>query len=133
MAPSTFIQVLKTEVARMGAAHPEREGDLARACALIANGMVTPSVDDPGIGRVLSSDLQTTYTVNGACDCPAGSHGKPCKHRDSWRLFQYIERKVAAQEAQETTEEFGGIVAQPPRIRTPLRLCQRPQPRRTCA
>jgi hypothetical protein len=97
MRPSTFLQTLKTEVARMQAVYPEREGELARAHALIVHGMVVPSPDDPATGQVLSSDLQTTYTVNGTCDCQAGQHGRGCKHVQAWRLYQYVERKLAAQ------------------------------------
>jgi len=77
MSPSTFLQVLKTEVGRMQLAHPEREGELARAHALILHGMVLPSADDPHTGQVLSSDGQKQYTCNGTCDCQAGQHGKP--------------------------------------------------------
>ena len=97
MSPSTFLQVLKTEVGRMQLAHPEREGELARAHALILHGMVLPSADDPHTGQVLSSDGQKQYTCNGTCDCQAGQHGKPCKHLQSWRLYQYVARKVEAQ------------------------------------
>ena len=35
MTAPTFIQVLKAEVARMQALHPERDGEIARAHALI--------------------------------------------------------------------------------------------------
>jgi hypothetical protein len=91
---ASFLKTLAAEVARMQTVHPERTGELARACALIANGHVTPSVDDPGIGQVLSSDLQTVYTINGSCSCAAGSHGKMCKHKESWLLYQYIAKKV---------------------------------------
>ena len=93
-APLTFVQTLKSEVARMQAAHPERLGELARAHALILHGMVLPSADDPQTGQVLSSDAQTTYSVNGTCDCQAGQHGKGCKHLQAWRLYQYVARKV---------------------------------------
>jgi hypothetical protein len=99
----TFIDVLKHEVSRMQAAHPEREGAIARASALITMGMVTPSPDDPALGLVLSSDNQTTYHVNGACDCPAGQRGKDCKHVHGWKLYQYIQGKLDAQEPQEAT------------------------------
>jgi len=80
MAAPTFLETLQREVARMQAAHPEREGELARACALILHGMVVPSPDDPATGQVLASDATTVYSVNGTCSCQAGQHGKGCKH-----------------------------------------------------
>jgi hypothetical protein len=105
MAAPTFLQVLKYEVGRMQAAYPEREGEIARACALILHGMVLPT-DDPDIGQVLSSDGEKHYSVNGTCSCQAGQHGKPCKHLQAWRLYQYISRKVlAAQPAPQPMEE----------------------------
>jgi hypothetical protein len=97
MATSSFLQVLTSEVARMQTAHPEREGELARAHALITLGMVTPSPDDPQTGQVLSSDLNTVYHVNGVCDCDAGQHGRGCKHVHGWRLYQYVQKKLDAQ------------------------------------
>jgi hypothetical protein len=99
MQPPSFTQILKTEVARMRTAHPEREGDLARANALILQGMVVPSADDPETGQVLSSDGQKVYHVNGTCSCTAGEHGRDCRHQHAWRLYQYIVRKVDAQDA----------------------------------
>jgi hypothetical protein len=100
MAPTPFLQTLAAEVARMQAAHPEREGELARASALILHGLVVPSPTDPATGQVLSSDAQTTYTVNGTCSCQAGQHGKGCKHLQAWKLYQYVVGKLAAQEPQ---------------------------------
>lgn len=52
------------------------------------------------------------YQVNGHCDCMAGMHGKPCKHRALKRILQrYNEaeaRKAAAAKAkQEMSELFG--------------------------
>jgi hypothetical protein len=99
MAAPTFLQTLAVEVARMQAAHPEREGELARAHALILHGMVPPSTDDPATGMVLSSDHATRYAVNGTCSCQAGQHGKACKHMQAWKLYQYIAGKVEAQTA----------------------------------
>jgi hypothetical protein len=93
---TSFVQTLKGEVARMQQLHPAKEGELARAQALITLGMVQPT-DDPAVGEVRSSDLSKTYTVNGACDCQAGTHGKPCKHLHAWRLYQYVERKMQGQ------------------------------------
>jgi hypothetical protein len=90
MAAPTFLQVLTAEIARMQAAHPEREGELAHAHALILHGQVLPSADDPHTGQVLSSDGEKRYTVNGTCDCQAGQHGKPCKHLHAWKLYQYF-------------------------------------------
>jgi hypothetical protein len=101
MAAPTFLQTLAAEVARMQAAHPEREGELARAHALILHGQVLPSADDPQTGQVLSSDGQTHYTVNGTCNCQAGQHGKGCKHMQAWKLYQYIAGKVEAQSTRE--------------------------------
>jgi hypothetical protein len=118
MAAPTFLQTLKTTVAQFQAAHPEREGELARAHALIMLGMVTPSPDDPQTGQVLSSDGHKVYHVNGSCDCDAGQHGRQCKHVHGWRLYQYVERKLAAQTAQEPTEELGGVCYRSPLIRT---------------
>jgi hypothetical protein len=99
----TFLQMLSYEVGRMQAAHPEREAELARAHALILHGMVVPSPDDPATGQVLSSDQQTTYHVNGSCTCPAGQHGKDCKHQHAWKLYQYIQGKFASQTPQDAT------------------------------
>jgi hypothetical protein len=93
MAAPTFLDTLKREVARMQAAHPEREGELARAHALILHGMVVPSVDDPATGQVLSSDGERRYEVNGTCSCQAGQHGKMCKHRQAWLLYQHVAKK----------------------------------------
>jgi hypothetical protein len=103
MSTPSFLDTLRAEVARMQAAHPEREGELARAHALILHGMVVPSPEDPPTGQVLSSDGHTVYHVNGVCDCDAGQHGRDCKHVHGWRLYQYIQRKLDAQAAQEPT------------------------------
>ena len=92
MQPPSFTQILKTEVDRMRTAHPEREGDLAKARALILQGMVTPT-EDPATAHVLSSDGAAHYTVNGSCDCQAGQHGKACKHMHAWKLYQHILKK----------------------------------------
>ena len=105
MSAPTFLQVLKAEVSRMQSLHPDREGELARATALIANGMVAPSADDPATGQVLSSDLSTMYSVNGVCSCQAGQHDKMCKHRQAWLLYLHITRKVAAQPPEVLTFE----------------------------
>jgi hypothetical protein len=113
MSGLTFLQTLKAEVARMQLAHPEREGELARAHALILHGMVVPSPDDPATGQVLSSDGHKVYHVNGTCDCDAGQHGRGCKHVHGWRLYQYVERKMVAQQPQEPAEELRGGVAHP--------------------
>ena len=98
MASPAFLDVLRSEVAKLQAAHPERLGELARAHALIVNGLVVPSATDPDTGLVLSSDLTKSYTVNGACDCQAGQHGKGCKHVQAWKLYQYVVRKVGCRE-----------------------------------
>jgi hypothetical protein len=73
MAASTFLDILRSEVARMQALYPDREGELARAHVLILHGLVVPSPDDPATGQVLSSDAQTVYHVNGTCSCPGGA------------------------------------------------------------
>ena len=104
MSPATFLDTLRTEVARMQVTHPEREAELARAHALILHGMVVPSPDDPEMGQVLSSDGHKVYHVNGVCDCDAGQHGRGCKHVHGWRLYQYIQRKLDAQ-ARQTAQE----------------------------
>src|SRR4029453_11957388 len=110
MSRLTFLQILQGEVARMQTVHPERTGELARATALIVHGQVLPSADDPAIGQVLSSDLATTYTVNGKCDCSAGAHGKDCRHLHAWKLYRYIQGKMAAQGSQ--TAQDGTSAAQ---------------------
>jgi hypothetical protein len=94
MSAPSFLQVLRTTVAQFQAAHPERESELARAHALILQGMVLPT-DDPATARVLSSDGAKIYTVNGSCDCSAGQHGKACKHMHAWKLYQHILKKQA--------------------------------------
>jgi hypothetical protein len=98
MSAPTFLQTLAAEVAKFQTLHPEREGDLARAHALILHGMVLPSADDPATGQVLSSDGEKRYTVNGTCDCQAGAYGKGCKHLHAWKLYRYIAGKVSAPE-----------------------------------
>jgi hypothetical protein len=108
MTAPSFLQTLRTTVAQFQAAHPEREGELARAHALILQGMVVPS-DDPTTAHVLSSDGAKSYTVNGACDCSAGQHGKACKHMHAWKLYQYITRKVGEQTAPRTLEAPQGL------------------------
>jgi hypothetical protein len=57
------------------------------------------------VGQVLSSDGTKVYHVNSHCDCDAGTHGRPCKHVSSWRLYQYVERKMEAQ----TTPQPEGV------------------------
>jgi hypothetical protein len=114
MSAFTFLQLLSAEVARMQTLHPEREGELARAHALILHGQVLPSADDPETGAVLSSDLSKTYTVNGTCDCQAGAHGKECKHRQAWKLYRYIQGKVEAQEPASTIQTAPDTSAAPP-------------------
>jgi hypothetical protein len=104
MSTPSFLDTLRAEVARMQATHPEREGELARAHALILHGMVVPSPEDPEMGQVLSSDGHTVYHINGVCDCDAGQHGRACKHVYGWRLYQYVQRKLDTQVAQTTQE-----------------------------
>ena len=104
MSTPSFLDMLRAEVARMQATHPEREGELARAHALILHGMVVPSPEDPTTGQVLSSDGHKVYHVNGVCDCDAGQHGRSCKHVHGWRLYQYVQRKLDAQAAHEAQE-----------------------------
>jgi hypothetical protein len=98
MAALTFLETLQVEVARLQTAHPDREGELARAQALIWQGMVLPTAD-PTTAQVLSSDGLKHYTVNGVCDCQAGQYGKGCKHMQAWKLYQYIAKKQAPQPA----------------------------------
>jgi len=106
MTAPTFLQILASEVAKFQTLHPERTGELARAHALILHGQVLPSADDPQTGQVLSSDGKTTYAVNSHCDCQAGQHGKPCKHRQSWLLYQYIAKKVEAQTTPDQDDNY---------------------------
>jgi hypothetical protein len=109
MSTSTFLDILRSEVARMQAAHPEREGELARAHALILHGQVLPSADDPATGQVLSSDGEKRYTVNGMCSCQAGQYGKGCKHMQAWKLYQYVAGKVAAPASQALPEAAASV------------------------
>jgi hypothetical protein len=111
MQPPSFTQILKTEVDRMRTAHPEREGDLAKASALILQGMVTPT-EDPATAHVLSSDGAAHYTVNGSCSCQAGQHGKACKHMHAWRLYRHVVRKVEEQ-AQPVQDDLGNVETPP--------------------
>jgi hypothetical protein len=101
MATQSFLDVLRQTVARLQAAYPARSGDIARAHALITLGMVTPATSDPATGRVLSSDGQTWYEVNGSCTCHAGQHGQQCKHVHAWKLYQFVERRLATQASQD--------------------------------
>lgn len=96
MSTHTFLDTLRITVAKLQAAHPEREGELARAHALILHGMVVPSPEDLETGQVLSSDGQKVYHVNGSCSCTAGEHGRDCKHQHAWKLYKYIQGKVEA-------------------------------------
>jgi hypothetical protein len=114
MSMPSFLDTLRAEVARMQAAHPERESELARAHALIMLGMVTPSPEDPATGQVLSSDGHKVYHVNGVCDCDAGQHGRACKHVHGWRLYQYVQRKLAAQASQTAQESTASPQTSPP-------------------
>jgi hypothetical protein len=98
MSPATtFPQMLRAEVAKFQALYPARLGELARAHALIMQGFVEDQGD--GTATVLASDGQRHYTVNGACDCEGARHGKPCKHRAAWALYQHVQKKLAAQMA----------------------------------
>ncbi len=69
------------------------------AAALLAPG-VTPGTD-PGIWHVRSSDGTRTYTVTPeGCDCNAGEHGKPCRHRRAAAAADPVTaRKLARDEA----------------------------------
>lgn len=60
--------------------------EAVKARALIAGGSVTPTGD--GAYQVTSSSGRGSYlvTADGACNCPAGQHGKPCKHALAARL-----------------------------------------------
>ena len=63
MSTRPFLQMLRREVAVLQAQYPEREGQIARASALIANGHVVPL--EGGEALVLSStDPGLWYTVN---------------------------------------------------------------------
>ena len=93
MAP-TFTDILRTAVATLQAAHPERLGEIARAHAAIIEGHVV-RVDDAN-GKVLSRNGHTWYNVNGVCNCEAASFGKPCRHLSAWKLFRHVERQYDA-------------------------------------
>jgi hypothetical protein len=99
MNDTPFATVLRVTIAKLQAQHPEREGEIARANALITNGHVLPMGD--GTARVLSSsDPALWYEVNGSCNCPDAVHRKvQCKHISAWKLYQFIEKQVAAQTA----------------------------------
>jgi hypothetical protein len=104
--------MLQGEVARMQTLHPERTGELARGTAMIVHGQVLPSPDDPATGQVLSSDLHTTYSVNGTCSCQAGQHGRDCKHQHAWKLYRYIQGKVEGQAP--PVQDYSGNLETPP-------------------
>ena len=44
MTTLTFVEVLKREVGKMQAAHPEREAELSRAHALVLHDVVSPAL-----------------------------------------------------------------------------------------
>jgi hypothetical protein len=79
-------------------------GEIARAHALIANGHVVPTGE--GTAQVLSSsDPSIWYEVNGSCSCPDNVHRKQqCKHISAWKLYQFVERQIAAQPAAAVAE-----------------------------
>jgi hypothetical protein len=95
MSARTFAEALRVETAMLQAQHPTRENEIARACALIANGQVVPMAD--GTARVLSStDATVWYDVTAAaCSCPDAQYRKVhCKHLSAWKLYQHIQHQV---------------------------------------
>lgn len=97
MALTTFTDVLRTTVAALQAAHPERVGEIARAHASIIEGHVVRV--DADNGQVLSRNGHAWYTVNGMCDCQAGSFGKPCRHLSAWKLYKHVQKQYDALQA----------------------------------
>jgi hypothetical protein len=93
MSTPTFVDLLRSEVARMGALHPDRVGELGRAHAAIVEGHVVDMGD--GNGKVLSRNGHTWYATNGICACTAGDFGKPCRHLQAWKLYQHVAKKVS--------------------------------------
>ena len=93
MVASTFTDVLRTTVAALQAAHPERVGEIARAHAAIIEGHVVRV--DADNGQVLSRNGSTWYTTNGRCDCQAGAFGKRCRHLSAWKLYQHVQKQYA--------------------------------------
>jgi hypothetical protein len=109
MSAPTFLQTLRHEVGLLQAQYPDRADEVSRACALITMGYVVDQGD--GNGKVLSSDGTRYYAVNGQCECRGAQYGRHCKHLSAWKLYKHIERRLAAQTAQEGTEaaeETGG-------------------------
>ena len=93
MSSMTFLDHLRVTVATLQAKHPGKAGIIGRANAMIVDGMVVDNGD--GTGKVLSSNLNTWYEVNGACECEAAEHGKRCKHLDGWWLYQKVKGQMA--------------------------------------
>lgn len=91
MTTPTFTDVLRTTVAALQAAHPERLGEIARAHAAIIEGHVVPV--DAANGKVLSRNGHAWYAVNGTCDCQAGAFGKPCRHLSAWKLYKHVQKQ----------------------------------------
>lgn len=90
----SFTDELRVIVAAMQARKPDKAGVIGRAHALIVDGYVVDNGD--GTGKVLSSDLNTWYEVNGVCACDAAAHGQRCKHLEAWDLHQVVQKRLAA-------------------------------------
>jgi hypothetical protein len=94
----TFAQALQIEIAALQAQYPAHADALSMANALIHDGRIF--VEDSGEeAMVLSTDAQgqmAAYHVNGTCTCPAGTHGKRCKHRTALHVYRRVVDRMYA-------------------------------------
>ncbi len=67
---------------------------------------------DGEVLRISSATGNSRYTVNPeGCECPAGTHGKPCWHRAAWRLLVKASELVEVPVRPQMTEaELAAIV-----------------------
>lgn len=103
MSTRSFIDELRITVATMQAMKPDKADAIGRAHALIVDGFLVDNGD--GTGTVLSSNLSTRYSVNGACACAAAAQGKRCKHLEAWDLYKLVQKRLAAQLAPEVLKD----------------------------
>jgi hypothetical protein len=112
---ATFTHALQVETAMLQAAHPILAEQLARAHALIADGLVWPEDDGKSFMVQSSTDPATWYSCNGHCQCKASEYRpEPCKHRMSARLYQRVcERLAEESECYDLTQDPAAPVATP--------------------
>ncbi len=69
---------------------------------------------DGEVLRISSATGHSRYTVTPeGCECPAGTHGKPCWHRAAWRLLVKASEVVQVPvRPTMTDEEMAAIVAE---------------------